>query len=296
MNARPIIPPLSSGIGYRALHRDAMRELRPTVGFLEVHAENVMGGGRRRADLLNLRRDWPVSLHGVGLSLGSAEYPDEDHLKRLAGAVADFHPFLVSEHLSFSRVGDDYFNDLLPLPMTPQALRVVCRNVEIVQERLGRRILIENPARYLSYACSSYSEPEFLNELVRHTGCGVLLDLNNVYVTCENVGANAFAWCDALDMKGIGEIHLAGHTRVDADGETLLVDDHGSTVSEPVWRLFEHVIGKRPTAPVLVEWDSRIPELDVLVAEANKADQRRARALAQRPRVPAPGGYLAYVS
>lgn len=296
MHVKQITPPLSSGIGYRASHRVAMHELRPTVGFLEVHAENVMGGGRRRADLLRLRRDWPVSIHGVGLSLGSAEYPDEDHLKRLARAVADFQAMLVSEHLSFSRVGDEYFNDLLPLPMTRQALRIVCRNVEIVQERLGRRILIENPARYLSYTCSSYSEPAFLNELVKHTGCGVLLDLNNVYVTCENVGGDAFAWCDALNMKGVGEIHLAGHTRVDADGETLLVDDHGSAVADPVWRLFEHVIGKRPAAPVLVEWDSRIPELALLVAEAKKADERRARILTERPRVPAEGGCLAYVS
>jgi uncharacterized protein (UPF0276 family) len=296
MHLRQIIPPLPSGIGYRAPHRNAIRVLRPTVGFLEVHAENVMGGGQRRADLLRLRHDWPISIHGVGLSLGSAQYPDESHLNRLASIVADFDPILVSEHLSFSRVGEEYFNDLLPLPMTPQGLRVACRNVEIVQERLGRRILIENPARYLSYACSTLPEAEFLNELVQHSGCGVFLDLNNVHVTCTNVGGDAFAWCDALNMKSVGEIHLAGHTRVDADGETLLVDDHGSAVAEPVWRLFEHVIGKRPRAPVLVEWDSRIPDLEALVAEAKKADERRARILAERPRIPAAGGRLAYAS
>ncbi len=296
MHLKHIIPPLSSGIGYRAPHREAMHELRPAVGFLEVHAENFMGGGRRRADLLVLRHDWPISVHGVGLSLGSAERPDEDHLSRLASLVADLDPILVSEHLSFSRVGNEHFNDLLPLPMTPLMLRVICRNVDIVQQRLGRRILIENPSRYLSYTCSTLSEPEFLNELVQHTGCGVLLDLNNVYVTCENVGGDAFAWCDSLNMKSVGEIHLAGHTRVDAGGETLLIDDHGSTVAEPVWQLFDHVIRERPMAPVLVEWDSRIPELPALVAEARKADKRRARMLADRPPIAAGGGHLAYVS
>jgi uncharacterized protein (UPF0276 family) len=288
--------PLPSGIGYREAHRAALRMLRPAVGFLEVHAENVMGGGKRRADLFELRRDQHLSIHGVGLSLGSVERPDEDHLKRLAQVVDQIEPMLVSEHLSFSRVGEDYLNDLLPLPMTPLALRVMCRNVDIVQERFGRKILIENPSRYLSYRSSSIPEPEFLNELARRTGCGLLLDLNNVHVTCANVGGDAFDWVDALRLSSVGEIHLAGYTRVDAGGQSLLIDDHGSAVSDSVWKLFDHTIKSLATTPVLVEWDSHLPDLEVLVAEAKKADQRRARIRAARPRVPVRGGRLAYAS
>ena len=289
-------PPLPSGIGYRETHRAAMQVLRPAVGFLEVHAENVMGGGKRRADLIEMRRDWDVSIHGVGLSLGGVERPDEDHLKRLARVVDEIEPLLVSEHLAFSRVGDDYLNDLLPLPMTPLALRVMCRNIDIVQERLGRKILVENPSRYLSYRGSSISEPEFLNELSKRSGCGLLLDLNNVHVTCANVGGDAFDWVDALRLSSVGEIHLAGHTRVDVEGESLLIDDHGRAVSDSVWRLFDHTIESIPTTPVLVEWDSNLPSLETLVAEAKKADRRRARINAAHPSVPPVGGRLAYAS
>lgn len=288
--------PLPAGIGYREPHRAAMQELRPAVGFLEIHAENFMGGGKRRADLAELRRDYPISIHGVGLSLGSVERPDVDHLKRLAGLARDLEPMVISEHLSFSRVGDYYLNDLLPLPMTPLALRVICRNIDILQEYLGRKILIENPSRYLSYHSSSVSEPGFLNELAKRTGCGLLLDLNNVHVTCANVGGSAFDWIDSLRLSTVGEIHLAGHRRVDADGQTLLIDDHGSVVSESVWRLFDHVNGTLPAAPVLVEWDSSIPDLNILTAEAAKADARRAGIASKREPIRAAGGRLAYAS
>lgn len=287
---------LRSGVGYREPHRAAMQALRPDVGFLEVHAENIMGGGKRRADLNDFRRDWPISIHGVGLSLGSVERPDEDHLNRLASIVEEIEPMLVSEHLSFSRVGEHYLNDLLPLPMTPLALRLVCRNVDIVQERLGRKILVENPSRYLSYRGSSIPEPDFLNELARRTGCGVLLDLNNVYVTCANVGGDADDWLDRLNLSAVGEIHLAGNSRVDADGETLLIDDHGSAVSEPVWRLFDRTVEAIAAPPVLVEWDSQLPDLETLVAEAAEADRRRARIQAQRPRPTLAGAQLAYAT
>ncbi len=294
MRLTHVVSPLPAGIGYRAPHRAAMHALRPAVGFLEVHAENYMGGGRAAADLARLRRDWHVSVHGVGLSLGSVERPDPEHLERLASLVSRIEPVLVSEHLSFSRVGDDYLNDLLPLPMTPIALRVMCRNVDIVQERLGRQILVENPSRYLDYHGSSIPEPEFLNELARRTGCGVLLDLNNVHVTCANVGGDPDAWCAALRLDAVGEIHLAGHTVADADGEPLLVDDHGSAVSEPVWELFESVIADAPMTPVLVEWDSCLPPLEVLVAEAAQADARRARVTAAPQVMHARGGRHAH--
>lgn len=289
-------PQLPCGIGYRETHRAALRKLHAAVGFLEIHAENVMGGGQRRADVRALRHDWPLSIHGVGLSLGSVERPDVEHLKRLAAIVAELQPMLVSEHLSFSRVGDFYLNDLLPLPMTSLALRVLCRNVDFVQERLGRQILVENPSRYLSYRSSTMSEPEFLNELVHRTGCGVLLDLNNVYVTCTNVGGDALDWVDKLRLGSVGEIHLAGHSRVDADGEVLLIDDHGSAVSESVWQLFDHINQSIPRAPALVEWDSQIPELETLVAEAAQADRRRARINAQLASRAHSGAQHAYAS
>ena len=289
MQSSSAISPIPSGIGYRAPHHAAMLELRPAVGFLEVHAENIMGGGRRRADLFRLRRDWPVSIHGVGLSLGSVDRPDAEHLQRLAGLVADLEPMLVSEHLSFSRVGEGYLNDLLPLPLTPLSLRVMCRNVDLVQEKLGRRILIENPSRYLSFRASPIPEPEFLNELTERTGCGLLLDLNNVYVTCTNVGGDALEWCRALRLDAVGEIHLAGHSAVDAGGETLLIDDHGSPVAGPVWALFDALCDRLATAPVLVEWDSHIPDLTTLVGEAATADRRRKRLTGPRSR-PLPFG------
>ncbi len=286
MHLNHLLAPLPSGIGYRASHRAQMLQTRPAVGFVEVHAENYMGGGKAVADLERLRRDWHLSIHGVGLSLGSVERPDGEHLDRLADLVQRFEPMLVSEHLSFSRVGDDYLNDLLPMPMTPLALRVVSSNVDIVQQRLKRQVLVENPSRYLDYRASSIPEPEFLNELAHRTGCGVLLDLNNVHVTCANVGGDPLAWCRALRRDVIGEIHLAGHSRADADGEPLLVDDHGSAVSEPVWDLYERVIADAPMTPVLVEWDSNLPPLATLVAQAGQADTRRARALAGRRRAP----------
>jgi uncharacterized protein (UPF0276 family) len=293
MNTNHRFSPLPTGIGYRPAHRASMQALRPAVGFLEVHAENYMLGGRQAAELDALRRDWHVSLHGVGLSLGSVERPDALHLDRLAALAGRVEPILVSEHLSFSNVGGDYLNDLLPLPMTPIALRVVCRNVDIVQERLGRQILVENPSRYLDFRCSSIPEPEFLNELARRTGCGVLLDLNNVHVTCANVGGDARRWCDALRRDLVGEIHLAGHSRVDADGELLLIDDHAAPVSAEVWALYDAVIAQVPMTPTLVEWDGQLPPLPRLLAEAERADARRDLALSDR-RLAAAGGRHAH--
>jgi uncharacterized protein (UPF0276 family) len=270
----PIDASSGCGIGWRAPHRAAIQETRPAVGFLEVHAENHLGA-RSFAELEMLRAQWPISLHGVGLSLGSAEGIDERHLDRLASLVAHIHPYLVSEHLSWSVTGGVYLNDLLPLPMTEEALATVAVNVARAQDRLARPLLVENPSAYLRFVHSTIPEAEFLAELVRQTGCGLLCDVNNVFVTTSNTGGDPVAWLRALPAHAVAEIHLAGHTVVDADGEPLLIDDHASGVAPDVWALFETAARLFPRAVPLIEWDSDLPELAVLLDEAATADRRR---------------------
>jgi hypothetical protein len=265
------------GIGLRAPHVGEVAERRPSIAWLEVHAENYMGGGPALRTLERVRADYPISIHGVGLSLGSADGVDGAHLERLARLVERLDPALVSEHLSWSVAGGAYLNHLLPLPYTDEALEVLCRNVARAQERLGRRLLIENPSGYLRFAHSSIAEVDFLNALARRTGCGVLCDVNNIYVTCANLGGDPAAWLDGLDASTVGEIHLAGHAVNDADGRPILIDDHGSPVSDPVWMLYERALRRFGPAPTLVEWDTDVPPLDVLLGEAAKAQARLAK-------------------
>ncbi|HEV8471498.1 MAG TPA: DUF692 domain-containing protein [Methylomirabilota bacterium] len=262
------------GIGLRTPHIAEIDATRPAVGWLEVHAENYMGGGPALRALERLRRDYPLSVHGVGLSLGGADGLDLAHLDRLARLVERLEPALVSEHLSWSVTGGAYLNHLLPLPYTEEALGVLCRHVTRAQERLGRRLLVENPSGYLRFRDSPIPEVEFLNALARRTGCGLLCDVNNVYVTCANLGGDAQAWLDALEPSAVGEIHLAGHAVNDADGRSILIDDHGSPVTDDVWRLYEHALRRYGAAPTLIEWDTDVPPLSVLLAEATKAEQR----------------------
>src|SRR5215470_10664647 len=266
--------PSGCGIGLRAPHVAEILQSRPAIGWLEVHAENYMGGGPAVRSLERLRADYPLSVHGVGLSLGSAEGIDRAHLERLARLVERLQPALVSEHLSWSVTGGAYLNHLLPLPYTAESLDVVCSNVARAQDRLGRSLLLENPSGYLRFRDSSIPEPEFLNLLARRTGCGLLCDVNNVYVTCANLGGSAVAWLDALDAAAVGEIHLAGHAVNDADGRTVLIDDHGSPVADPVWRLLEHALRLFGPTPALIEWDTDLPSLDVLLGESAKASDR----------------------
>jgi uncharacterized protein len=266
--------PSGCGIGLRAPHVAEILERRPPIGWLEVHAENYMGGGPALRALERLRADYPLSIHAVGLSLGSAEGVDGEHLERLARLVERLEPALVSEHLSWSVTSGAYLNHLLPLPYTHEALDVLCANVARAQDRLGRRLLVENPSGYLRFRDSSIPEPEFLNALARRTGCGLLCDVNNVHVTCCNLGGEAVAWIDALDTAAGGEIHLAGHAVNDADGRTVLIDDHGSLVADPVWGLFEHALRRFGPTPTLIEWDTDIPPLDVLLGESAKASRR----------------------
>jgi hypothetical protein len=268
--------PTGCGIGLRAPHVGEIAATVPPIPWLEVHAENYMTGAPAARVLEQVRRDYPISLHGVGLSLGSAAGLDEAHLERLVRLVERVEPALVSEHLSWSVHDGAYLNHLLPLPYTEEALGLVCRHVAHIQNRLGRRLLIENPSGYLRFRDSPIPEPAFLSELARRTGCGLLCDVNNVFVTCMNLGGDATAWIDDLDVTAVGEIHLAGHAVNDADGETILIDDHGSAVRDEVWRLYERAIARTGALPTLVEWDTDVPSLAVLLGEAAKAERRLA--------------------
>jgi uncharacterized protein (UPF0276 family) len=249
-----------------------MMTRRPAAGWLEVHAENYMGGSARVAALEKLRQSYPLSVHGVGLSLGSANGLNRDHLKRLAGVVKRFEPDLVSEHLAWSVADGAYLNDLLPLRYDEAALAIVARNIELVQDTLKRRILIENLSAYVEFADSSMTEAEFLAGLVERTGCGLLLDVNNVYVSAHNLGFDAGRFIDTLPAEAIGEIHLAGHAVNQVGDDTVLIDDHGSRVPPSVWSLYADAIRKFGPRPTLIEWDTDVPVLDVLLGEAMWAD------------------------
>ena len=235
--------PAKAGIGLRFQHHQAALDERPDVAWLEVHTENYMGGGRPPTYLDSIRRDYPIALHGVGLSLGSAEGLDLAHLERIRQVVRRFEPGLVSEHLSWSVVDGAYLADLLPLPMTEEALDVVCRHVEQTQAYLTRQILIENPSSYLQYRHASIPEWEFIAAVAERTGCGILCDVNNIHVSCCNHGWDPLAYIAALPVDAVGEIHLAGHTVRQLDnGSTLRIDDHGARVADEVWALYEEAL------------------------------------------------------
>jgi uncharacterized protein (UPF0276 family) len=269
--------PLSgAGIGLRSLHVDEMLATTPSAGWLEIHAENYMGGGPAVRALERLRQDYPLSVHGVGLSLGTAGGLDSRHLERLACLVERLEPALVSEHLSWSTTGGAYLNHLLPLPYTEETLDVVSEHVERVQARLGRRLLVENPSGYLRFRGDAIPEADFLAALARRSGCGLLCDVNNIHVTCANLGGDPDRYLAALPADAIGEIHLAGHAVNDADGRAILIDDHGSPVAPAVWVLYERALARFGARPTLIEWDTDVPPLAVLLDEAAKAGRRLA--------------------
>jgi len=264
---------VASGIGLRAVHVAEVIARPPAVAWLEVHAENYMADGPGLRALERIRECHPISLHAVGLSLGSADGVDPEHLARLRRLVDRIDPMLVSDHLAWSRSGGVYLNDLLPMPCTPEALDVVASNVDAVQARLGRALLVENPSSYLRFRGATMPEAEFLSELVRRTGCRLLCDVNNLYVTAANLGLDAAAYLDALPGDAIDEFHLAGHCANDADGVTILIDDHGSAVSDPVWALYQEALERFGPRPTLIEWDTDIPPLHVLVEQAHRAGE-----------------------
>jgi uncharacterized protein (UPF0276 family) len=262
-----------AGIGLRTPHLAQIERERPAVGFLEIHAENYLAPSPALQAVERLRADYALSVHAVGLSLGSAEGLDEHHLARVADLVRRLEPHWVSDHLSWCTNGGRYFNDLLPLPYTDEALDVVVRNVERLQEALGRQISVENPSSYLAFTHSTLSEPEFLRELVRRTGCGLLVDANNVFVSAHNLGLDSRGWLAGLPAAAVTQYHLAGHAVNDADGETVLIDDHGSKVCGAVWQLYSEMVGRLGRRPTLIEWDTDIPPIEVLLEEVALADR-----------------------
>jgi uncharacterized protein len=271
MTKRRPIPSCSAGIGLRSPHVSEIAATRPAIGFLEVHAENYMAETPALDRLLELRRDYPVSLHGVALSLGSAEELDRRHLGRFKELIERVEPMLVSEHLAWSAIGGAYLNDLLPLPYTEASLDLFCRHVEEAQEALGRRLLIENPSSYLRYCDSPIPEAEFITEVARRTGCCILCDVNNIHVSAWNFGFDPIAYIEALPVDSIGEIHLAGHHA--AEDVDILIDDHGSRVAQPVWELYAAALRRFGPVPTLIEWDTNLPSLETLLDEANHAEE-----------------------
>ncbi len=266
--------PARAGIGLRFAHHAPVLEEKPRIAWLEVHPENYFGGGTPLRYLDAIRRDYPLSLHGVGLSLGSAEGLDERHLRRLRNLAERIDPGLVSEHLAWNAVGGTHFADLLPLPLTEETLRVFCRNVEVTQDFLGRRILVENPSSYLRYRHSNIPEWEFMAEIAARTGCGILCDVNNIFVSACHHGFDAQRYLRGLPAEGIGEIHLAGHRlRSFEDGRSIRIDDHGSRVCDEVWRLYALAIELFGPIPTLIEWDTDVPALAILLDEAAKAQR-----------------------
>lgn len=262
--------PCSAGIGLRAPHYREVLHTLPDIGWMEVHSENFFGGGAALRTLLRVREHYPVSLHGVGLGLASPDTLDSNHLQALRKLCNETQPASVSEHLCWNSVSGDVVNDLLPFPYTAIALKHVTANVAHVQEVLGRRILVENLSSYLAFNRSEMSEGEFLSELSRHSGCGILFDINNLYVNACNLGVDAHAFIAALPASAVAEYHLAGHSAQ----EGCLVDTHSTKVCEEVWQLYETALQQIGPRPTLIEWDADIPALPVLCGEASQAQQR----------------------
>jgi len=272
---QPIDSPLpaAAGIGLRAAHHGQVLAESPDVAWFEAHTENYVADGGAHVECLSrIRERYPLSLHGVGLSLGSTDALNGQHLARLKRAVDRFAPALVSEHLSWSSVNGRFANDLLPLPYTEEALHHVSRRIAQAQDALGRRLLIENVSSYLTYRCSTLTEWEFLAAVAVESGCGILLDLNNIYVSAHNHGFACDDYLEGIPVGAVGEFHLAGHTRIDQDGRSLLIDTHGSRVSDAVWDLYRRALQRFGSLPTLIEWDTDIPGLEVLRAEAQHAD------------------------
>lgn len=281
--------PDAPGVGYKPQHYSAILADPAPVQWLEIHAENYMGdGGRPIAQLKYLAERFPISLHGVGLSIGGEGPLDAAHLERLKTLSDWLQPASFSEHLAWSTHSGAYLNDLLPLPFTDATLARVAAHIDEVQDTLGRRMLLENPSSYLAFAESTWSEPDFLRELVRRTGCGLLLDVNNVFISATNLGTDPHAYVDAFPLEAVGEIHLGGHDAdTDDHGAPLLIDSHGTAIADPVWSLLDYVLGRAGPRPVLVEWDNDVPDWPVLADEARRAEEALAGLPARLPANPA---------
>jgi uncharacterized protein (UPF0276 family) len=266
--------PARAGIGFKPQHlEEILAEGASPVGFIEIHAENYMGeGGLPHRQLATLSERFPLSVHGVGLSIGSPLPLDAEHLERLKRLCDRYSPASFSEHLAWSTHGGVFFNDLLPLPYTHETLVRIVEHIDRVQSRLGRQMLLENPSTYLLFEESTMAETEFLDEIARRSGCGLLLDVNNVFVSSQNHAADPDAYLASFPLSRVAEIHLGGHEEeTDEMGAPLLIDAHGSEVANPVWALYEKVIARAGKLPTLIEWDNDVPEWPVLAAELRMA-------------------------
>ena len=262
-----------AGFGLRTPHIEDVLTTLPEAGYLEVHSENYFAkGGKSKKQLNEIAKHYPLSFHGVALSLGSHEKPDASHLAMLKNLVDTYNPALVSEHIAWSINEKAYLNDLLPLPYTQEAADILCRNIQIVQETLGRKILIENPSAYLKFKYDDMmSEGTFIKHVINKTGCGLLLDVNNVYVSCQNMGTDAYKHLNEMPFEHVEEIHLAGHAVQTTEKGTLRIDTHSDVVDNAVWELYTHTLNHTGQVPTLIEWDDEIPPLATLQKEANKA-------------------------
>lgn len=269
----PTSLPPGVGIGLKSSHVQEILHTAPALGFFEVHAENYfVDGGPFHHHLTRIRERYPLSIHGVGLSIGAEAPLDTDHLDALARLLDRYQPQSFSEHLAWSTHGDVFLNDLLPLPYTAATLQRVCDHIDQVQTRLQRRMLLENPATYVEFTASTWSESAFIREVLRRTGCGLLLDVNNVYVSSVNHAFDPQAYLQALPLEAVGEIHLAGFAEAqDGAGDPLLIDSHGAPVAQPVWDLYAFALGLTGPVPTLIERDNDVPALPVLLAEAQAA-------------------------
>ncbi|WP_371226624.1 DUF692 domain-containing protein [Roseovarius sp. 2305UL8-3] len=265
--------PAAPGVGYKPQHFADITQNAAPVEWLEIHAENYMGdGGRPIAQLRHLAEKFAISVHGVGLSIGGELPLDADHLARLKHLCDWLNPASFSEHLAWSTHDSHFLNDLLPLPYTEASLTRICDHIDQVQEVLGRQMLLENPSSYLAFEESTFEEPDFLNEISNRTGCGLLLDVNNIFVSATNLKTDTHAYVDAFPLSKVGEIHLGGHDEDEDDhGAPLLIDSHGREVADPVWTLLDYALERSGPVPVLVEWDDNIPEWPVLADEATRA-------------------------
>lgn len=273
-NASQATLPKRAGVGFKPQHLDSILQAPDAIGWLEIHAENYMGdGGRPIAQLRHLAGIFPISCHGVGLSIGAEGPLDTDHLTRLKHLLDWLKPTLFSEHLAWSTHDSHFLNDLLPVPYVQRTLDQVVAHVDQVQDVLGRKMLLENPSTYVAFAESDRSETDFLHEIAKRTGCGLLLDVNNVFVSGTNQGYSPQGYIDNFPLELVGEIHLGGH-EVDADDHNapLLIDSHSRPVVDPVWQLFEYTVAKTGPLPTLIEWDNDIPDWPVLANEATLAD------------------------
>lgn len=267
--------PNRPGVGYKPQHFAAIMQDANPVEWLEIHAENYMGeGGRPIAQLRHLAEKFPISVHGVGLSIGGEDPLDTAHLQRLKHLCDWLNPASFSEHLAWSTHEGHYLNDLLPLPYTDETLTRVADHVAQVQDVLGRKMLLENPSAYLAFAESTLSEVELLNEIVHRTGCGLLLDINNVFISATNQKTSAIDYIDSFPLEHVGEFHLGGHDEdTDDTGALLLIDSHGREVVDPVWALFDYTLNKSGPRPALIEWDANVPDWPELAAEATRCAQ-----------------------